>query len=88
MKRNSIFPSVKVDNYISTIQLHFNSQDKKHFLGYDDYLHWQPHKLRWSELEAICQAVSITDGKYRILGCRYSSWLALRQYALATMLIT
>ncbi|KAJ9421259.1 hypothetical protein QL093DRAFT_2590736 [Fusarium oxysporum] len=56
--------SVKVDNYISTIQLHFNSQDKKHFLGYDDNLHWQPYKLRWSELEAICQAVSITDRKY------------------------
>ncbi|EXK33461.1 hypothetical protein FOMG_10736 [Fusarium oxysporum f. sp. melonis 26406] len=56
--------SVKVDNYISTIQLHFNSQDKKHFLGYDDNLHWQPYKLRWSELEAICQAVPITDRKY------------------------
>ncbi|EXM19208.1 hypothetical protein RAB80_011541 [Fusarium oxysporum f. sp. vasinfectum] len=56
--------SVKVDNYISTIQLHFNSQDKKHFLGYDDNLHWQPYKLRWSELEAICRAVSITDRKY------------------------
>ncbi|QKD56639.2 uncharacterized protein FOBCDRAFT_241400 [Fusarium oxysporum Fo47] len=56
--------SVKVDNYISTIQLHFNSQDKKHFLGYDDNFHWQPYTLRWSELEAVCQAVSITDRKY------------------------
>ncbi|KAF9760897.1 hypothetical protein IL306_004062 [Fusarium sp. DS 682] len=57
--------SVEIDKYISTIQLHFNSQDKKkHFLGYDDNFHWQPYTLRWSELEAICQAVAVTDSKY------------------------